>query len=97
MEKREPANRVRGRIETIVAKNVDIDDPEFRNPAELTRQMSEKLPTRSKRAFRHLPALPYAEAPAFLKLLACAPGRAAAMFGPRSIGLARPGKFRANE
>ena len=74
-----PANRVRGRIETIIAKNVDIDDPDFRNPAELTRQMREKLPKRSKRVVRHHPALPYAEAQAFLTLLAGAPGRAAAM------------------
>jgi integrase len=79
VEKRETANRVRGRIETIVAKNVDIDDPDFRNPAELTRQLREKLPTRLKRVVRHHPALPYAEAPAFMKLLAGAPGTAAAM------------------
>ncbi|WP_247493879.1 DUF4102 domain-containing protein [Bradyrhizobium sp. 142] len=39
VEKRETANRVRGRIETIIAKNVDIDDLDFRNPAELTRQL----------------------------------------------------------
>lgn len=79
VEKRETANRVRGRIETIVAKNVDIDDPDFRNPAELTRQLREKLPTRPKRVVRHHPALPYADAPAFMKLLAGAPGTAAAM------------------
>jgi len=30
VEKRETANRVRGRIETIIAKSVDIDDPDFR-------------------------------------------------------------------
>jgi hypothetical protein len=30
------ANRVRGRIETIIAKNVDVDDKDFRNPAEFT-------------------------------------------------------------
>jgi len=74
VEKRETANRVRGRIETIIAKNVDIDDPDFRNPAELTRQLREKLPKRPKN-----PALPYSEAPAFMKLLARAPGTAAAM------------------
>ncbi|MET4482997.1 tyrosine-type recombinase/integrase [Bradyrhizobium sp. F1.13.3] len=79
LEKRETANRVRGRIETIVAKNVDIDDPDFRNPAELTRQLREKLPKRPKRVVRHHPALAYAEAPAFMKLLAGAPGTAAAM------------------
>ena len=79
LEKRETANRVRGRIETIIAKNVDIDDPDFRNPAELTRQLREKLPKRPKRVVRHHPALPYTEAPAFMKLLAGASGTAAAM------------------
>lgn len=79
VEKRETANRVRGRIEMIIAKNVDIDDPDFRNPAELTRQLREKLPKRPKRVVRHHPALPYSEAPAFMKLLAGASGTAAAM------------------
>lgn len=37
VEKRETANRVRGRIETIIAKNVDVDDADFRNTAELTK------------------------------------------------------------
>jgi hypothetical protein len=37
---------VRGRIETIIAKNVDVDDADFRNPAELTKQLREKLPRR---------------------------------------------------
>jgi len=60
VEKRETANRVRGRIETIIAKNVNIDDPDFRNPAELTKQLREKLPKRPKRAVqsgitRHCP------------------------------------------
>ena len=43
LKKRETANRVRGRIETILAKNVDVDDKDFRNPAELTKQLREKL------------------------------------------------------
>ena len=58
VEKRETANRVRGRIETIIAKNVDVDDKDFRNPAELTKQLREKLPKRPKRVVQHLPALP---------------------------------------
>jgi hypothetical protein len=33
VEKLETANRVRGRIETIIAKNVNIDDADFRKPA----------------------------------------------------------------
>jgi hypothetical protein len=43
--KRETANRVRGRIETIIAKNVDVDDTDFRNPAELTKQLQEASQT----------------------------------------------------
>jgi integrase len=77
IEKRETSNRVRGRIETIIAKNVDIDDHEFRNPAELTKQLREKLPKRSKRVIEHHPALPYAEASQFMRNLADAEGRAA--------------------
>jgi hypothetical protein len=32
--------------------------PIFRNPAELTKQLREKLPKRPKRVVRHNPALP---------------------------------------
>ena len=79
VEKRETANRVRSRIETIIAKNVDVDDADFRNPAELTKQLREKLPRRPKRVVRHHPALPYSEAPQFVSLLSNAAGTAAAM------------------
>jgi integrase len=79
VEKRETANRVRGRIETIIAKNVDVDDTDFRNPAELTKQLREKLPRRPKRVVRHHPALPYAEAPRFMADLSAAGGIAASM------------------
>jgi integrase len=79
VEKRETANRVRGRIETIIAKNVDVDDTDFRNPAELTKQLREKLPRRPKRVVRHHPALPYAEAPQFMGDLSAAGGIAASM------------------
>jgi len=79
VEKRETANRVRGRIETIIAKNVDVDDSDFRNPAELTKQLREKLPRRPKRVVRHHPALPYAEAPQFIADLSAAGGIAASM------------------
>ena len=77
--KRETANRVRGRIETIIAKNVDVDDTDFRNPAELTKQLREKLPRRPKRVVQHHPALPYAEMPSFMTALAGAAGTAAVM------------------
>ncbi|WP_065752369.1 tyrosine-type recombinase/integrase [Bradyrhizobium paxllaeri] len=79
VEKRETANRVRGRIETIIAKNADVDDTDFRNPAGLTKQLREKLPRRPKRVVRHHPALPYAEAPQFVTELAAAVGTAATM------------------
>jgi integrase len=79
VEKRETANRVRGRIETIIAKNVNVDDTDFRNPAELTKQLREKLPRRPKRVVRHHPALPYAEASQFMADLSGAGGIAASM------------------
>src|SRR5205823_11264568 len=79
VEKRETANRVRGRIETIIAKNVDVDDKDFRNPAELTKQLREKLPKRPKRVVQHHPALPYTEASQFILVLSSAAGIAAAM------------------
>lgn len=79
VEKRETSNRVRGRIETIIAKNVDIDDKDFRNPAELTKQLREKLPKRPKRVVRHHPALPYAETSSFMTVLTGAAGTAAEM------------------
>jgi integrase len=79
LEKRETANRVRGRIETIIAKNVDVDDKDFRNPAELTKQLREKLPKRLKRVTRHHPALPYADVQKFITDLRAATGVAAEM------------------
>jgi integrase len=79
VEKRETANRVRGRIETIIAKNVDVDDKDFRNPAELTKQLREKLPKRPKRVVQHHPALPYTKVSQFILALSCAVGVAAAM------------------
>lgn len=75
LNKRETANRVRGRIETIIAKSANIDDPDFRNPAELTKQLREKLPKRPKRVIRHHPALPYADAAQFMSELRIAEGR----------------------
>ena len=79
LTKRETSNRVRGRIETIIAKNVDINDKDFRNPAELTKQMREKLPKRPKRVVHHHPALPYAEVAEFMTVLSGAAGVAATM------------------
>ena len=63
----------------IIAKNIDVDDTDFRNPAELTKQLREKLPRRPKRVVRHHPALPYAEASRFMTDLSSASGTAASM------------------
>jgi integrase len=79
LAKRETANRVRSRIETVIAKNVNVDDKDFRNPAELTKQLREKLPRRPKRVVKHHPALPYAEMPTFMAALSGAAGTAATM------------------
>ena len=64
VEKRETAlNRVRGRIETVIAKNVDIDDNEIsqsrRTDAAVSREASEA--TEADNVGIH-PALPYADA-----------------------------------
>jgi integrase len=77
VEKAETANRVRGRIETVIAKNIDIDNAEFRNPAELTKQLREKLPKRPKRIQLHHPALPYSVARQFRTALTGVAGTAA--------------------
>jgi integrase len=78
ISKRETANRVRGRIETIIAAHVEVDDP-APNPAALTKVLREALPKRPKRVVQHHPALPYAEMPEFMVALSAASGRAAAM------------------
>jgi hypothetical protein len=44
VEKRETANRVRGRTETIIAKNVDVDDMDFRNRANELKQCVGSMP-----------------------------------------------------
>jgi hypothetical protein len=44
-----PFRRAYVRPVTVIAKNVDIDDKEFRDPAEPTKQLREKLPKRKKR------------------------------------------------
>jgi hypothetical protein len=80
LEKRETANPVRGRIETIIAKNVDVDDKDFRNPAELTKQLREKIPGWLKRVVR-LSCPPYVDAQRFMTRLCGATGTAAEMLG----------------
>ena len=75
--RRETSNRVRGRIETILAKEADPNDKDFRNPAELTKVLREKLPTRPKRQRKSHAALPYDQAAEFMQKLHGAQGVAA--------------------
>jgi hypothetical protein len=49
IEKRETANRVRDRIDTIIAKKHRHQQPGFRNPAELTRQLRVSGPSATTR------------------------------------------------
>ena len=52
VEKRETANRVRGRIETIVAKNVDVDDADFRNPCRAADQTAAREASKAAQTCR---------------------------------------------
>jgi integrase len=68
--KTETASRVRGRIESVLdwAKVRGYRDGE--NPARWRGHLDQLLPRRSKvRTIKHYSAMPYAEVPAFLKLL----------------------------
>jgi Arm DNA-binding domain len=56
--KRETANRVRGRIETIIAKNVDVDDMDFRNPAELPSSCARSFPSGPSASCSIIPPCP---------------------------------------
>ena len=78
VEKREAANRVRGRIETIIAKNVDVDDTDFRNPAELTKRLREKLQG-GRNVSCGIILRSCAEAPHFMAGISAAAGTAASM------------------
>jgi hypothetical protein len=79
LAKRETANRVRGRIETVIAKNVDVDDTDFRNPAKLTRQLREKVPPASEARRAASPILAICRDAKFMAALMSAPGTAAKM------------------
>jgi integrase len=92
IEKRETSSRVRSRVETIIAKNADINDREFRNPAELTKQLREKLPKRPKRSTKHHNALPYAGMAEFMAKLGDADGMAARALAFGVLTVARTGE-----
>lgn len=77
IEKRETANRVRSRIEIILASVAPLDAISYRNPAELTLTLKMALPRRPKRDVRAQPALPYRELPAFMARLQASGGVAA--------------------
>jgi integrase len=79
ISKRATADRLRGRIETVIAANVDVDGLDFHNAAAMTKQLREKLPKRPKRTARHHPALPYEEISTFWKSLSSDTSDAARM------------------
>jgi integrase len=69
-EKPETANRVRGRIESILDWATVRGYREGENPARWRGHLDKLLPSRSKvRRTQHHSALPYAELPAFMSLL----------------------------
>ncbi len=66
-KKPETAGRVRGRIEAVLDYATAAGSRKGDNPARWTGLLSELLPNKAKvRKVRHMPALPYAELPAFM-------------------------------
>ncbi len=57
VEKRETANRVRGRIETIIAKNVDVDDQRFPK-SRRTHETTARETSKAAQACRAAPSCP---------------------------------------
>jgi integrase len=66
----ETANRLRGRIEHVLAYAAAVEEREsYENPAELTKSLKALLPSRESKAEAHFPALAYKNAPAFMMAL----------------------------
>lgn len=92
--KPETASRVRGRIEAV------LDAARVRglcageNPARWRGHLDSVLPARTKASRGHHPALPYAEAPAFMRLLALQPGEGARALELAILTAARSGEVR---
>ena len=63
----ETAMRVRGRIESVLARETVLKHRSGANPAAWVKHLDQVYPTRSEvRKVRHHPALPYAKIPAFV-------------------------------
>lgn len=68
-EKHETAARLRGRIETILARASAKGLRNSENPATLTKELKQVLRLKDPRTIKHHPALPYPEIPQFYQLL----------------------------
>jgi hypothetical protein len=85
-EKPETANRLRGRIESVLDWATVRGDRQVENPPRWRGHLDKLLPARSKvRKTEHHSALPYGELPAFMKMLRQQEGVAA----PSAIPLSR--------
>jgi integrase len=76
-DKHETARRIRGRVEAILDFAADPDDHARRNPAAAAERLLKALPKLKRKVESH-PALPYAEAAAFIDALRQREGTAAA-------------------
>ncbi len=93
-EKPETADRVRGRIESILDWATVRGYRQGENPARWRGHLDKLLPSRSKvRKTQHHSALPYAELPAFMKLLRQQEGVAARALEFTILTAARTGEI----
>jgi integrase len=76
-DKHETARRIRGRVEAILDFAADPNDHAWRNPAAAAERLLKALPKLKHKVKSH-PALPYAEAAAFIDALRKREGTAAA-------------------
>jgi len=91
--KPETANRVRGRIETVLDWATAGDLRKGDNPARWHGNIANALPKRSKvRKVKHHPALPFAELPAFMAALRAQEGIAARALEFTILTAARTGE-----
>lgn len=90
--KAETANRVRGRIETVIHWAKARGMREAANPATWSGHLDQLLPRRSKfERVRHHPALPYSDVPAFMSALRARNGVSSAALEFTALTAARTG------
>lgn len=92
--KAETARRIRGRIERVLDAAKAAGERSGENPARLRGHLDHLLPKASKLQRGHHAALPYADAPAFMKQLRDMKGTAAAALEFAILTAARSGEVR---